>query len=256
MSGLGISPEDFVTGKLSGTFVIIDNQAKVFINIAEDAEIEQNENLLFSIIGTSGFATVVILAQDEDVNIPVEPRNPCLRKPIAGEPVTDSTGSIISIPIDSKGCPYLEPPRVIIGGAGAGATAIPLLDNNGRVSEIRVTRVGAGYKINSSQDQNLKCVIDSFTILNPGRNYKEAPQVFVDGVPGIAEAIIDDRGFVISVQILDRSLEVTELSKITFSGGGGFGARALPSIVCLPSLDELAATGYAKIGTGRYIDCP
>ena len=118
------------------------------------------------------------------------------------------------------------------------------------------TRVGAGYKINSSQDQNLKCVIDSFTILNPGRNYKEAPQVFVDGVPGIAEAIIDDRGFVISVQILDRSLEVTELPKVTFSGGGGFGARVLPSIVCLETLDELAATGYAKIGTGRYIDCP
>lgn len=256
LSGLGISPEDFVTGKLSGTFVVIDNQAKVFINIAEDAEIEQNENLLFSIIGTSGFATVVILAQLDEDNIPVDPRTPCLKKPIAGEPVTDSTGSIISIPIESKGCPYLEPPRVIIGGAGAGATAIPLLDNNGRVSEIRVTRVGAGYKINSSQDQNLKCVIDSFTILNPGRNYKEAPKVFVDGVPGIAEAIIDERGFVISVQILDRSLEITELSKVTFSGGGGFGARVLPSIVCLPSLDELAATGYAKIGTGRYIDCP
>ena len=45
---------------------------------------------------------------------PIIERDPCLDKPVALEPLTDETGSIISIPLDSQGCPYLEPPRVCL----------------------------------------------------------------------------------------------------------------------------------------------
>ena len=38
-------------------------------------------------------------------------------------------------------------------------------------------------------------------------------------------------------------------------GGGGIGAFALPSFICLPP-EELEQQGYVKIGTGKYIDCP
>ena len=38
-------------------------------------------------------------------------------------------------------------------------------------------------------------------------------------------------------------------------GGGGAGARVLPSISCLDN-KTYEDQGYAKIGTGKYIDCP
>lgn len=261
LTGGGVTPDDFVGGKLSDILVIINNTAKVYVSISEDAEIETSETVNFFLSGTNGFASVVIVEDDLDEDgsddvTPIIEEKPCLDKPIAGEPITDATGSIISIPIISQGCPYVEPPLVVIGGAGTGASAIPLLDDTGRVSEIRVTRVGGGYKKNTASDLNLTCVIDSFTMLNLGRGYTSAPSVFVDGKPNIAKAIIDERGFVVSVQILDRSLQINDIPIVTFSGGGGSGARALASVVCLDTIDELAASGYAKIGTGKYIDCP
>ena len=38
-------------------------------------------------------------------------------------------------------------------------------------------------------------------------------------------------------------------------GGGGSGARVIASLSCL-DIAELERNGYAKIGTGKYIDCP
>ena len=256
----GVDPSDIVGGNLNGRVVIIDGTAKVYISIEDDTEIESAETLTFLLSGTNAFTDVVILGDiveegDSDPD-PIIERDPCLDKPVALEPLTDETGSIISIPLDSQGCPYLEPPRVIVGGEGTGATAIALLDDTGRVSEVRVTRVGNGYRVNTSKEKNLTCVIDSFTILNAGRGYTSPPAVLIDNKPGIAEAIIDERGLVVSVQIVDRSVEIEGLPRVTIQGGGGGGARALPSIVCLDSVDELAASGYAKIGTGKYVDCP
>lgn len=257
--GVGITSEDVVGGKMSGTVVIINNTATVFVSIAEDLETENQETLTFLLSGTNAFAEVILESEIEDLGVidtPLNPISPCLTKPVASAPITDDFGSIISIPVISQGCPYLLPPQVIVTGAGIGATAIPLLDENGRVSEIRVTRTGTGYKKNTSQDKNLKCVIDSFTLLTPGRGYTEAPEVLINGRSGIAEAIINDKGFVISVQILDRSFEFIGMPKVTIQGGGGSGARVIPSLACLDTLENLAASGYAKIGTGKYIDCP
>ena len=128
-----------------------------------------------------------------------------------------------------------------------------MLDENGRVSEIRVTRSGVGYNVN--QDPSLRCVIDAYTIISPGQGYTSAPDVYVDGVAGRAEAIIDERGFVVSIRPTDRTNTYNEIPQIRVIGGGGLGARVIPSIVCLDNT-EYEDQGYAKIGTGRYVDCP
>ena len=100
-----------------------------------------------------------------------------------------------------------------------------------------------------------RCVIDSFTLLSPGSGYTEAPVVLINGERDIAEAIIDERGFVVSIRTLDRSKRYTDMPTVTLLGGGGGGARFLPNMVCLDS-NELERRGYAKIGTGSYVDCP
>ena len=147
------------------------------------------------------------------------------------------------------------PPKVIIVGPGYGASGIALTDASGKVTEVRVTRSGIGYNITRPSDFDLRCVIDSYTIIKPGIGYTEAPDVYVDGVAGRATAIIDDRGYVISIQPTDRTTTYNEIPIVKLVGGGGSGARVVPSVVCLDT-KEYEDQGYAKIGTGRYVDCP
>ena len=42
---------------------------------------------------------------------------------------------------------------------------------------------------------------------------------------------------------------------ILIIGGGGIGAKWIPSFACLDT-DALVEVGSTKIGTGRYVDCP
>lgn len=255
MYGPNIQSSDFLTNSLYGTFVIINNKAIVYIGISEDTTAETNETVTFYITGTNAFTDVVILSEIvEKENPPLPISEPCLSPPTAGDVITDSNGSIISIPIIDTGCPYQKAPNVIITGSGYGSSAIALLDDQGKVSEVRVTRTGIGYKKNIAGDE-LKCIIDSFTLLNPGQGYTSEPDVYVDGKSGIAKAKINEDGFVYSVEIIDRTIDFKSMPLVKIIGGGGSGARVLPSIVCVENRD-LADKGYAKIGTGRYIDCP
>lgn len=68
-------------------------------------------------------------------------------------------------------------------------------------------------------------------------------------------ALINEKGFVIGARILDRTRTFDKFPKIEIVGGGGYGAKLLPSLVCLdtPGLVKAEST---KIGTGRYVDCP
>lgn len=269
--GTNITGSDIIGGNLQGSFVIESNSAKVVIGIEEDGQFEDDEVLIFGIQGTGASASVIILGdiadlspedlQDrvlddttpddtEDGETFTEPRPPTTKPPI-----TDDNGGIIDIPIDDPGDPYIEPPTVIIPGAGSGATAIALLDADDRVSEIRVTTAGSGYKLNLPADNDVRCIIDSYTMLSPGVNYTSAPDVYVDGEKGKAEAVIDDQGFVVSIRVLDRETTYERYPDVRILGGGGFGARYIPSITCLDT-EALVKVGSAKIGTGRYIDCP
>jgi hypothetical protein len=77
----------------------------------------------------------------------------------------------------------------------------------------------------------------------------------VDGRTDVAEAIINEKGFVIGARILDRETTFSTYPEIFVIGGGGFGAKLIPSFRCLDT-DTLVRVGSTKIGTGRYVDCP
>ena len=262
LTGEGITPSDIVGNKLSGEFVIQDNEAKVTIGIREDTTVEDEERLTFSVTGTNAFANVLITTDDNlsdfDGGIGDDPSTifQQFRVPIVdtNNVITDDSGGIIDIPVDNPGDPWAEPPNVFVTGAGIGATATALLDGNGFVTEIRVQSSGFGYKKNLPSDKNVRCIIDAFTILSPGLGYETAPDMYVNGELGVAEAIVQD-GFVIGARVLNRTLTFDKFPRIELVGGGGYGARLLPSLACL-NTDALTAVGSTKIGTGRYVDCP
>ena len=54
---------------------------------------------------------------------------------------------------------------------------------------------------------------------------------------------------------MNRTLNFEKFPTIELVGGGGYGARLLPSLVCLDTA-ALTTVGATKIGTGRYVDCP
>ena len=169
--------------------------------------------------------------------------------------ITDDNGGIIEIPVDKPGDAWAEPPYVWIGGEGVGATATGLLDENGFLTEIRVLSPGFGYKKNLSSNNDKRCIIDTFTVTKFGIGYQTKPQIYINDEPGLAEAIINDDGFVIGARMLDRTKTFEGFPEIKIVGGGGYGAQLLPSLVCLDT-DGLSKIGSTKIGTGRYVDCP
>lgn len=261
ISGTNISTSDIVGGELTGYAVIDNGTSSVVVGIEEDAEVEIAETMTFTLSGKAISKNVVIASQkdlddfdlgvgdDDDSVVITDPE-----EPVAGQPVTDPVGGIITIPVKKPGGPYVIPPYVLIGGGGYGATAQALLDSNGFVSEIRVTNPGVGYKLNKPQDGGLRCIIDAFTMIRPGQGYTSAPTVWINGRNDIAEAVVED-GRVVSVRVLDREITFEEYPEVLIIGGGGLGAKWIPSFACLDT-PTLAAVGSTKIGTGRYVDCP
>ena len=67
-------------------------------------------------------------------------------------------------------------------------------------------------------------------------------------------ARINSNGFVSGFDVIDRTTVFDESPKVEIVGDG-FGAFAVASLVCLDS-ETRDLLGYAKIGTGRYVDCP
>jgi hypothetical protein len=265
--GTGITPNDMVSNSLSGSFTIENNEATVIVGINVDSELEDEEVLTFGIAGTSASTNVIILSDtsgfsseeldaSEDSSSNINSRTDPPRNPTVDPEkiITDPGGGIIDIPIDEPGDPYTELPIVIIPGEGSRASALPLLDSNGRITELRITDPGFGYKLNIPQTSDKECIIDSFTMLSPGREYTSSPQVYINGDNTIADAVVEN-GKVISVRIKNRSIVFDRYPKVLIIGGGGYGAKFIPSFSCLDR-DVRVTVGSAKIGTGKYIDCP
>tara|TARA_B100000035_G_C21027414_1_gene566835 strand:+ start:180 stop:3005 length:2826 start_codon:yes stop_codon:yes gene_type:complete len=262
LTGDGITSGDIVNGSLTGNVRINDGKAKVTIGIEDDGVVEEEEILRFTLNSKGAFADVLItsgsdLADDDESEEVPDPTDDIFEPPVVNpdDVITDENGGIIDIPIDTPGDPWAEPPYVFVGGEGIGAVATALLDEKGFLTEIRVQAPGYGYKLNLAKDKGVRCIIDSFTILRPGRGYKETPQMYVDGKLGVAEAIINDDGFVVGARILDRQRIFEELPDVVIVGGGGVGAKLLPSLACLDT-EQLSTIGATRIGTGQYIDCP
>lgn len=265
LSGNGITSDDIITGNLTGSFTINDNKAKVTVGIEEDDVVEDEELLRFTINGTGAFADVLIVSRTElnlddfdegegetPENVYQEFRLPEVE---TTKIITDENGGIIDIPISSKGDPWAEPPYVFIGGEGIGATATALLDQDGFLTEIRIKSNGYGYRKNLATDNNVRCIIDTFTVIRPGIGYTETPDVYVNDELGIAEAIINEEGFVIGARVLDRTRTFETYPNVIVVGGNGYGAKLIPSLACLDT-QALSTIGATKIGTGRYVDCP
>ena len=267
--GSNITPSDLTSNTLKGTFIVEDlgdYSAKVVIGIKVDADLtEQDETLIFAISGTGAQASVVISGDlsglsDEDKNtiqdLSEEDTGDVInRLPVAGDVITNDDGGVIEIPIKDSGTRFVERPAVFITGQGYGATGEVLLDNDGFAKEIRITDPGFGYKKNSPTTANKECIIDSFTMISPGRGYTSVPTVFINKSKDVAEAQINTDGQVIAIRIKDRTLTFEEYPEVIISGGGGIGAKFLPSFVCLDP-DARVSIGSAKVGTGSYIDCP
>ena len=253
--GPNITKEDIVGGNFFGTFEIYDNKAIIIVGIAADSSIEDRELLTMSINGTGARAHVHILAQEAKFTSPKKDpeEDPGFRPPTLSEPIVDPGGKIIEIPIDDPGDPYILPPSIAITGQGFGAIGVPLLDADGRVTEIRITQRGTNYV--PFQPTTVSCVVDSITLIRPGTGYTSVPTVYVDGVSTLAVAKINDKGFVVGFEVLDRTTVYDTPPTIEIIGGNGYGAKALASMSCLDS-DTRDTLGYAKIGTGRYVDCP
>lgn len=252
---------DIVGGILSGTFVVNNSQARVTVGIEDNYQSDIDKVLRFNINSTNAFADVLIVSNValDDIDFgtgaaPVftEPTIPTVN-PI--DIITDDSGKIIEIPIDTPGGPYTEPPFVFVGGEGIGATAQALLNDRGFVTELRVLSGGYGYRKNLAADNGKRCIIDTFTLLRPGAGYTSAPTIYIDDDPNIAEAIINDGGFVVGARVLNREVTFSEIPKVVIIGGGGYGAKLMPSLACLPE-SRLVELGATKIGTGRYVDCP
>jgi hypothetical protein len=264
LTGDGITQSDIVGGNLNGFTFIENDQAQVTIGIEEDTEIELSEVMTFTIDGKGAYVDVTITTDktvgdlDDGIGeggvdtIYTPPSEPSVNP---GDIITDDNGSIISIPVSNPGSPYVEPPYVFVGGSGKGATARALLDENGFVTEIRVTKSGFGYKKNLPDTRGVRCIVDTMTLIRPGVGYTSPPLIYVDGRTDVAEAIINADGFVIGARVLDRQTTFSSYPEIFVIGGGGFGAKLIPSFRCLDT-DALVAIGSTKIGTGRYVDCP
>ena len=261
--GSNITPSDFISNTLTGVFVVEDfgdYNAKVVVGIKEDTDLEAEETFVFAIPGTGAQASVIISSEltnlsDQDLSENDTTGSSTNRLPIAGEIITNGDGGVLEIPIQDSGDRFIERPAVFITGNGYGATGEMLLDNDGFAKEVRITNPGFGYKINTPSTASKECIIDSFTMISPGRGYTSVPTVFVGKSRDIAEAQINTDGQVIAVRIKDRTVTFEEYPEIIISGGGGIGARFIPSFVCLDP-DERVRIGSAKVGTGSYIDCP
>ena len=261
LSGNGITSDDIIGGNLVGNIVVNDNKSKITVGIEDDGVVEDAEILRLTINGTGAFDDVVIITAD-DLTDDGEGEGPGTDTGefvpptvVVEEVITDDNGGIIDIPVSNPGSPWAEPPYVFITGEGIGATATALLDRDGFLTEIRVKSNGFGYKKNLPDDNGKRCIIDSLTLIRPGIDYKEPPIIYVNGRTDVAEAIINEDGFVIGARIIDRITTYQKYPEIIVVGGGGYGAKLLPSLACLDT-DALSKVGSTKIGTGRYVDCP
>ena len=264
-----VSPSDLTSNTLKGTFIVEDlgdYSAKVVVGIKVDADLtEQDETLIFAIVGTGAQASVIISGDltglsDEDRNrvqdlSESETGDAIIKLPEAGNVITNGDGGVLEIPIKDSGTRFVERPAVFITGQGYGATGEVLLDNDGFAKEIRITDPGFGYKKNTPTTANKECIIDSFTMISPGVGYTSVPTVFVNKSKDVAEAQINTDGQVIAIRIKDRTITFEEYPEVVISGGGGIGAKFIPSFICLDP-DARVAVGSAKVGTGSYIDCP
>lgn len=249
-----LTPSDFSDGTNIGSMIMKNNVATKNITMSENLSIEGEITALFSVAQAAIGVNFNII--NKNYVTPSEtPPQPTFRKPEIGTPEVGDNGQIIFIPINDPGDPYNFPPLIKVTGEGIGAVASAVLDESGRLKKVLIERPGVGYTPNKKA--NTTCVIENFVIIRPGKNYTEEPVVLVNGEKDIARAIIDDRGFVVNIEVINKTKSFIKLPSVTIIGGGGVGAVAIPSLSCL---DEEQFKSYvsdvAPFGVDSVVDCP
>jgi hypothetical protein len=252
--GVNLQPSDFFDGSLVGTFKTFNNKSIQRKIVSEDISFAADELIFVALSNGQAANNFVIkgsgVYQKEDEEDPVS-------TPVACDPIVSSSGKIVSIPVCDTGTQYLSPPNIFIqsGGAGYGASAVAVLDDDGFLNEIKVVRPGRGYP--PAPPEDLDCIVTGFTIIKTGFGYDEAPIVYVDDDPNVAEAIVEN-GLVVNIVVKDKAKTYLDNPVVKIiSTNRGVGAIAVANIACLERKDvqELAEV-VGPTPVGEYIDCP
>lgn len=247
-----ITKADFSDNTTSGKMMMRNNVAVKSITISDTISIKNEEEVLFS-VSSARVAKNFYIVNKSPVST-VTPPQPTFNPPVLGDPEVDEDGKIIEIPILDSGDPYLFPPIINVYGEGFGASATPVLDSFGKLAKIKIERPGRGYVPSRT---NTNCVVDGFVIIKPGVGYTSAPIISIDGDDTLARAIIDSRGYLIDVEVLNKKLTFNKRPRVEIYGGGGSGAKAIPSFSCYDEPTYITySSSIAASGTDSVIDCP
>jgi hypothetical protein len=248
-----ITRDDFLDQTTIGTMEMYNNIAEKTIGIAEDSLIETDELVTFNVLEAAVAVPFTIVGSGTSTST-TPSTVPVFISPKIGTPEVCDDGRVMYIPILETGDKYKVPPIVRIRGAGFGASAVAELNAEGYLSNIKITRSGTGYK---PTRVNTNCYISNFAIINPGIGYYTEPTVYIDGDSSIAKAKIDDRGFVTTIELVNKTKIFVCTPRVEITSGNGLGAKALPLMEC--RTDELYKEYVAKVapsGVDEVIDCP
>ena len=164
------------------------------------------------------------------------------------------------------GTPIFEGDSVpeVISDFPDGAAGEVVLDDNGTVSYIRMTKNGDNYygpttariiggEGSGAAGTSTVQTITGLTLENPGRNYASAPTVIFEGGGGQdaqGSAKIDATGKVTSVTIDNGGEFYQEAPFVLLTGGGGIGAKAVAVI------DQGSITGITVTEQGEGYTSP
>lgn len=247
-----IQISDFTNNTTIGKIRMVGGVGVVTLTLSDTLSITSDTVVTFSVLGprvTQDFTMYT------NVTAPPTTIPNVFVPPTLGNPIVDDNGRIVSIPIVDPGDPYLSPPFVTIYGEGVGGFASVELDDNGKLKRVVVDRPGTGYTPTITTNDN--CYIDGFLIIRPGYQYTSAPTIYVDGDPTIARAIINEAGNLSSVEVINKVKTFSAFPSIEIVGGGGMGAKAIPSLNCIePTLYRKYVTSVSPTGADSVVDCP
>ena len=254
--GTNITEND-VEEPLTGNLYIENNSAKFTLNISKDGEIEDAENLIFSIDDYGSQATVVISVPAEtpaegETDPVIDEDEPEFDDPI----IDEETGGIVDIEVKRSGRRYIAKPFITLeSNVGYGAYVEPILNSQGYLSRVRVVTPGYGYT-GKSKPSNTVCQLVNIVLTNVGGFYTSPPTVLVNGISGIARTTISPEGFVNGIVMIKKDMQYVSQPEIEIYGGNGFGARAIADLQCVPAEEsELILQGLAR-DPANYVDCP
>lgn len=248
-----ITIDDFEDKTTLGKMEMYGNIAQKTIGIAEDSTIEGDEVVTFNVLQAAVAVPFTIVGSEVTETL-VPPTLPAFKPPVIGDPEVCDDGRIMQIPIIERGDRYKVAPIVRVRGAGFGASAIAELDEEGYLSNIKVVRAGTGYKPSRI---NTNCYISSFIVASPGIGYYQQPTVYVDGNSSLAKANVDERGFIKSIDVIDKTKTFACTPRIQITSADGLGASAYPIMQCVSEeLYKQYVSSVAPTGVDEVIDCP